>query len=428
MAAKNASRGKKLAAFWLRLVCFTVLAVLVLTYATYVLTPKNEYGICSMVNYYQQPKDSIDVLVIGTSMGYAGINTNVLWEEFGIASYILCSAEQPFWISYYTLQEALKTQHPKVILLDAKPAMYNLDYSKRGRVILSTYGIKSIENRAGAIFACTETAEKAWNFILGLPEVHSNYQKVTAEDFVFPPTNEGRGSTWKGYIENDVVESHQKPSLVYNDVRRNINAREEEYVRKIFEYISTETDIPMIVIGMPNPDYANDHMYYNYLWAVAEEYKNVYWVNYNDPDLRYGLRYTSDFADWQHLNVKGSITFTRKLGADLKEWFRDFLPDHRGDPYYASYDECARIWYDIYDTFESAEAESHPLNWFDAEEPPSDPPAELPEDFDPPIDAFEPPFEELAPPPEGFEEGPEGFEPPPEGFEPPMEEAAGEAV
>ena len=118
---------------------FVRIAVLVLTYATYVLTPKNEYGICSMVNYYQQPKDSIDVLVIGTSMGYAGINTNVLWEEFGIASYILCSAEQPFWISYYTLQEALKTQHPKVILLDAKPAMYNLDYSKRGRTILSTF-------------------------------------------------------------------------------------------------------------------------------------------------------------------------------------------------------------------------------------------------------------------------------------------------
>lgn len=358
--AKEATGGKKKAGFLTRLACFALLTVLMLAFATYVLTPKHDYGICSMINLYRQPENSVDVLTVGTSLAYAGVNTNVLWEEYGIASYNLCSAEQPFWVSYYTIKEALKTQHPKVILLDAKPAIYTRDYSKRGRTILSTFGIRGIENRIGAILACVEKPQDAMGYILGLPEVHSNYAKRTWSDFAFPPDNGGRGVSWKGYIESDVTEHHDRPSLVWNRVKRNMNDREEEYARKIFE-MARDEGIPIMLVGFPNPDYANDHMYYNTLWAVAAEY-GVEGINYNDPSLRFGLRYSSDFADWQHLNVKGSITFTRKLGADLKQMFN--LPDRRGDAHYASYDTCAQLWAEKYPDFESSGAEGRPLDWF----------------------------------------------------------------
>ena len=113
------------------------------------------------VGCLSQEKDTLDVIFLGSSHAYLGIQPMQLWEEYGIASYNLCSAEQPFWVSYYTIKEALKTQHPKVILLDAKPAIYTRDYSKRGRTILSTYGIKGMENRVGAILACVENVQDA---------------------------------------------------------------------------------------------------------------------------------------------------------------------------------------------------------------------------------------------------------------------------
>ena len=131
---------------------------------------------------------------------------------------------------------------------------------------------------------------------------------------------------------------------IWTDTKKNINAREEEYFRKILQ-LANDNNITVMLLGFPNPDYANDHMYYNSLWAIAAEY-GVTGINYNDPELRLKLMYSSDFADWQHLNVKGSCKFTRRLGSDLKELFD--LPDRRGEEGYESWQLCADDWFEKY--------------------------------------------------------------------------------
>ena len=329
--------------FLLRAAVFAGLLLAVLSYALYVLVPKDDYGICSMTNLYQQEENTVDVLVLGTSLAYAGVNTNVLWEEYGIAAYNLCGAELPYWSCYHYLTEAMKTQRPRLILLDAKASTYTNDYSHRGRTLMSTSGIASPINRLRAIRASV-SEEDFLGYALGFPQLHSFYQEVTTESFMYPPSNAGRGSSWKGYIECTETEQHSRPSLVWVDTRKPIHAREEDYLRRIIE-LARQEEIPLMLIGFPNPDYANDHMYYNSLWAIAEEY-GVPYINYNDPALRYGLVYSSCFADWQHLNVKGSVIFSRRLSEDLKAMFD--LPDRRGEQKYESWDACSEQWYALY--------------------------------------------------------------------------------
>ncbi len=347
--------GRKRAAFFARALCFFVILAILATYAMYVLTPKYDYGICSIMNLYRQPKNSVDVLVVGTSLAYAGVNTNVLWQEYGIACYDLCGAELPFWTTYYLLREALKIQRPQLILLDAKAAVYTKEYSSHARTILSTFGILSPENRWGAIYACLKEKKDALNYILGLPAVHNRYTDVEAKDFIAPPDNGERGETWKGFIEVDEKSEEElfRPTLTWNNVKQNITGNGETYVRKILA-LAQQEGIPLRIIAFPNPDYANDHKYYNKLWEIAGEY-GVPYTNYNhyeDKSVRFGLRYSSDFADWQHLNVKGGIKFSVKLGQDLLELYD--LPDRRGDPAYASYDACAEQWFRKLPTFETA--------------------------------------------------------------------------
>ncbi len=334
-------RGLQIALFWLRAAVFGAILLGVMTWSVYVLTPKHDYGICPIVNLYEQPDHTVDVLVLGTSLGYAGVNTNVLWEEYGIAAYDLCGAEQPFWVSRFYLEEALKTQSPKLIILDAKASTYTQEYSKRGRTILSTFGIRDLGVRLRAIQACV-SAEDFWSFAIAWPQIHTNYKDVTADHFVYPPDNGGRGSDWKGYIESTETEQHEKPSLVWAETRVPMQARQRQYLEEMLT-IANEAGIPVLVIGIPNPDYANDHLYYNDLFAVAQEY-GAQVINYNDPDLRVRLTYSSDFADWQHLNVKGSVKLSRRLGSDLMANYD--LPDRRGDERYISYDICAEHWYE----------------------------------------------------------------------------------
>ena len=329
--------------FWLRLVVFALILCITLNYTVYVLTPKYDYGICPIINLYRQEENSVDVLVLGTSCGYAGVNTNILFEEYGIAAFNLCSAEQPYWITYYYLKEALKTQKPKLVLLDAKASIYTEDYSKRGRTILATYGIRDFSTRMEAIAACV-APEDFRGFALAFPQLHSYYAKLEKGNFVYPPTNDGRGPNWKGFIEMDITEQHQKPSLVWTNIKKPLNARQQEYFEKTLA-LANEHDIPVMLVGFPNPDYANDHMYYNSLWYIAEQY-GVSGINYNDPELRLRLLYSSDFADWQHMNLKGSSKFSRRLASDLKEMYD--LPDRRGDKLYETWQSCADEWFEQY--------------------------------------------------------------------------------
>lgn len=344
------TRRKMLLAFWLRLVSFLLILAGVLGAVVYVLVPKHDYGICPITTFYTLEEDTVDVLVLGTSCAYSGVNTNVLWQEYGIASYNLCTAEQPYWVTYHYLKEAVKTQHPRLILLDAKASIYQDDYTKRGRTILSTYGIRDFGARLEAIMACVGP-EKFLDFALVFNELHSYYADVRAENIVYPPDNGGRGPDWKGYIEMDKTEQHEAPSVVWTSTRKPLNARQEAYFVKILD-LAAANDIPVMLVGFPNPDYENDHMYYNSLWYVAEQH-GVDGINYNDPDLRLRLRYSSDFADWQHLNVKGSVTFTRRLGSDLKEMYD--LPDRRGEETYESWKRCADEWFEKYPDYQLKE-------------------------------------------------------------------------
>ena len=342
----KAQRRKKW--FAVRLIAFVLTALIVLTYTIYVFTPKYAYGICSLFNFYSVPKDTIDVLAVGTSLTYTDLNTNILWNEYGIACYDLATAEQPYWSTYYYLKEALKTCTPKVVLLDMKAITYLDDKVDRMRTVLCSYGILNPISRLENIAQCCEP-EDFWGYALAFPQIHSNYVGLKASDFVTPPNNGNRGSSWKGYIEKNEVAEHDAPSIDFSfKTPSYVNEHELEYFEKILQ-LCNEKNVTLMLIGYPNADYKHDHLYYCKAFEVAETY-GVTGINYNLPENSVGIDYATECADWQHLNVKGSVKFTRAVGEDLKELFD--LEDHRWDSKYASYDECAEIWFTKYPAYE----------------------------------------------------------------------------
>ena len=328
----------------MRLAIFACISLIVLTYFIYVFTPKYPYGICSLFNFYGTDKNTIDVLAVGTSLCYTDLNTNVLWNEYGIACYDLATAEQPFWSTYYYLKEALRDLDPKVVLLDLKAISYLESKVDRTRTVLCSFGLLNPVSRLRCIYECVEP-EEFIDYALAFPQIHTNYVKIKKSDYIIPPDNGGRGPSWKGYIEKDELVDHDPPSINFAFATpKYVNEHESEYFEKILQ-LCVENDVTVMLIGYPNADYKHDHLYYCAAFEIAEKY-GITGINYNLPENSTGINYHTDCADWQHLNVNGSVTFTRAVGADLKKYFD--LEDHRGDPAYASYDECAELWFAKY--------------------------------------------------------------------------------
>lgn len=70
-------------------------------------------------------KNQYDVLVLGASTAIYNINNQELYEKYGIASISLGEPQQPAYMSYYTLSDALTVQKPKVVIYDARNMFYD---------------------------------------------------------------------------------------------------------------------------------------------------------------------------------------------------------------------------------------------------------------------------------------------------------------
>ena len=68
--------------------------------------------------FYAEEENSLDFVFVGSSQMFTTVVPAVLWEEYGMTSYDFGANEQPMYLSYYYIKEALKYQNPKAIVLE----------------------------------------------------------------------------------------------------------------------------------------------------------------------------------------------------------------------------------------------------------------------------------------------------------------------
>lgn len=82
----------------------------------------------SMETFYRQTSGTVDVLNLGNSHMFTNVNPAILWDEYGITAFNLGAGLQPLWNTYFYMDEALKYQTPKVIVVDLFGAVQTADY------------------------------------------------------------------------------------------------------------------------------------------------------------------------------------------------------------------------------------------------------------------------------------------------------------
>ena len=329
-----------------RITLFLIILIIVLMYCNEVLKLKEQRGIYSMTKMYEQEKDTVDVLVIGSSHAFTNFDTGLLWDEYGVSSFVLAGGIQPFWNTYHFLKEALKTQHPKLIILEGYMAIHYWDYSDSSYIALNNYGLRLSPNKIESLLVSVPK-ESRRDFIPDFVYYHSRYKNLTSADFL-KDLGDPIFTDWKGYE----LRSETTPTTT-TDISNvteigHMSEKSERYYIKILE-LAQQNDIPIEVIIAPYAEiYDDEQAVFNKAQQIADD-KGVPFTNCNLILDDIGVDYSTDALDEGHLNYKGAKKFTSFIGNHIAEKYN--IPDHRGDSRFQSWARQAdmerKLIYDI---------------------------------------------------------------------------------
>ncbi len=339
--------------------CILSLAIVACTVliADIILKDLSSDGVRQSAGIYDQPDNTIDLLMLGSSHVYDGINTAKLWEDYGIAGYDFASAEQSLWVSYHYLIEACKKQKPKVVVLDFfSPAAFLDDYKFKYKYLDdSLYGLKFSFNKLMLMNACFDGNLELWNkYFPSFSGYHDTYNDVKTADMEKLFADH---SAFKGYTP----EFGREPTRMFElDTESSLPPSNKSvlYMNKIAEY-TRRHGIELYITVVPYR--VNDERVtgveqeedkrYNWLRSYVRQlnesgYSNVYFDAMSLNIESYGLEMGSgdDMDNATHLNYYGSCKFTDYLANELRRLYgEDLLPDHRGEEGYESWDENVKI-------------------------------------------------------------------------------------
>lgn len=290
--------------------------------------------------FYEQEKNTVDVMFFGTSVMYFSTSPAVLWDNYGIAAYDLGSPAQPLWTTYYYIQEALKYQKPKVMVVECYEIAKQGEYGGDMTQVKSITNMRFSQNKWNLIRDSVPKEDRI-DMLLGFPNYHNRYVELEKKDFAKFPWNKEEYS-FKGAMKFEPgVEAYTWSGVSDSEETRELSPKVEEYYEKIID-LAKQSGIELIFYTQPHCFFSEEDMLYNNrAKEIATEQGVPFLECYREVE-EIGIDFETDTVDGKHLNGYGAEKFSKYLGKYLKEHYE--LEDRRGDADYASWDKCSALW------------------------------------------------------------------------------------
>lgn len=286
-----------------------------------------------IAEYYKEKREH-DVLFLGDCEVYENYSPIVLWEKYGITSYIRGSAQQLIWQSYYLLEEMLEKETPAAVVFNVRAMCYDVPQSEAyNRLTLD--GMKWSGSKVGAVKASMMDSERFIDYVFPLLRFHSRWSELNGEDIRYLFSREQVGIS--GYM----LRADVKPAAGFPVKRQLASYRFGnivwEYLDKMTE-LCKEKGVELILVKSP---IEYPYWYEEYDAQVSEyaEENGLKYYNFQNNVGEIGLDMTQDTYDaGLHLNVYGAEKLSSYFGEILSSELT--LPDHSGDA------ELQQLWED----------------------------------------------------------------------------------
>lgn len=278
--------------------------------------------------YYSQSGDN-DVIFLGDCEVYETFVPAILWEKYGISSYVRGSAQQLIWQSYYILEETLKYETPKAVVFN----VYSLKYGKPqseayNRMTFDT--MKWSKTKFDAIFASMTKDENIVDYIFPLLRYHSRISELESNDFKYWFKDPERVSD-SGYLMQTGIEPRPEQGENLRELLSyDFSQTSFDYLDKMKE-LCVENGVELILVKAPTNSW--NYYWYDEYEAQVQEYvqeTGLKYYNLIEKENEIGIDWTIDTYDKGfHLNVYGAEKTTEYFGKILADEHK--IEDRRAD-------------------------------------------------------------------------------------------------
>lgn len=175
-------------------IAFIFFVMIALRIAERILVPRYVYqnseiaSTSTMEGFYKLKRDSVDVLILGSSHLADGLIPQEIYDSSGITSYNLSFEQESPMLSYYLLKESLRYQTPQAVIVDIWLAYRYSDHSinmwgELWRKPMDSMRISGVKKEfIDDLYEKGDIDEKT-SYYLPLIRYHSRWKDLSSEDF-----------------------------------------------------------------------------------------------------------------------------------------------------------------------------------------------------------------------------------------------------
>lgn len=278
--------------------------------------------------YLREPKNTLDIIIIGNSDAYSAVIPNELWTQRGITSTIISTPRQNCHDSIYMISDALKEQKPKLVIIETD-MLYKDPPAEKNEI--EEEKLSKLDDFFEA--SNPEQFEDFINLKLPVFTFHDKWKSLFIEKKRTPAVN-SHGYNLSLWVKKIRIKDYMKKTDKLEELS---NKTERDFKLLVEESKSKGAEV--LLIDVPSPRSWN-YERHNAVVKFANE-NDLDFIDFNLSLKEIGINQDEDFRDkGNHLNYYGALKLTHNLGAILSENY-DFK-DKRGKKKYKSWDKSVK--------------------------------------------------------------------------------------
>lgn len=268
------------------------------------------------------PKDSMDIIILGSSHAQYSMNPGIINKESGYYSYVLGSGCQPVMMSYHFLKEAIKTQRPEVVAMDVFTFLPAQSVCYADGMFYNAIQQMTGVNKLEAAYNI-DNKDIRYDYMFDLRITHGRWKE---NNFAFGRNNITNVKADMGYIFMEPKDLAFRHLIPFERENINITLKEKDlkYFKKIVELCDKE-NIKLILFKAP---FTIDQQNYDSLqkvWDYAEA-SGIEYIDFLEIAEEIGWVTGMDGDTW-HNTSWGAEKVSRYFAEYIKE--NNYIKNHQ---------------------------------------------------------------------------------------------------